>query len=100
MRNRLRARSDQPSRPHRLEKPTADGPAESAQRLYAPGWIRTSDLRIRSPLLYPAELQGLDGVSLDLPPGALRKRRAPGRSAWMLRCSGWVWSRPAAGTWW
>ena len=25
----------------------------------APGWIRTSDLRIRSPLLYPAELQGL-----------------------------------------
>jgi hypothetical protein len=24
----------------------------------APGWIRTSDLRIRSPLLYPAELQG------------------------------------------
>ena len=26
---------------------------------HAPGWIRTSDLRIRSPLLYPAELQGL-----------------------------------------
>jgi hypothetical protein len=25
----------------------------------APGWIRTSDLRIRSPLLYPAELRGL-----------------------------------------
>ena len=24
----------------------------------APGWIRTSDLRIRSPLLYPAELRG------------------------------------------
>src|SRR3954469_19973213 len=24
----------------------------------APGWIRTNDLRIRSPLLYPAELQG------------------------------------------
>src|SRR5436305_7295119 len=26
--------------------------------LNAPGWIRTSDLRIRSPLLYPAELPG------------------------------------------
>ena len=24
----------------------------------APGWIRTSDLRLRSPLLYPAELPG------------------------------------------
>ncbi len=24
----------------------------------APGWIRTNDLRIRSPLLYPAELRG------------------------------------------
>ena len=23
-----------------------------------PGWIRTNDLRIRSPLLYPAELRG------------------------------------------
>ena len=27
-------------------------------RTSAPGWTRTSDLRIRSPLLYPAELQG------------------------------------------
>ncbi len=27
-------------------------------RSNAPGWIRTNDLRIRSPLLYPAELQG------------------------------------------
>lgn len=25
----------------------------------APGWIRTSDPRIRSPMLYPAELRGL-----------------------------------------
>ncbi len=24
----------------------------------APSWIRTSDLRLRSPLLYPAELSG------------------------------------------
>src|SRR4029077_15510144 len=29
----------------------------------APGWIRTSDLRIRSPLLYPAELRGRGGTS-------------------------------------
>src|SRR3954451_24072022 len=29
----------------------------------APGWIRTSDLRIRSPLLYPAELQGLGATA-------------------------------------
>ena len=27
--------------------------------LGAPGWIRTSDLRLRSLLLYPAELPGL-----------------------------------------
>jgi hypothetical protein len=27
--------------------------------LSAPGWIRTSDRRIRSPMLYPAELRGL-----------------------------------------
>ena len=26
-----------------------------------PEWIRTSDLRIRSPLLYPAELRGRFG---------------------------------------
>ncbi len=25
----------------------------------APGWIRTNDLRLRSPLLYPTELPGL-----------------------------------------
>ncbi len=31
----------------------------------APGWIRTSDLRIRSPLLYPAELQGLDDSQIS-----------------------------------
>ena len=30
----------------------------------APGWIRTNDLRIRSPLLYPAELQGPNELSL------------------------------------
>ena len=30
----------------------------------APGMIRTSDLRIRSPLLYPAELRALVSVSL------------------------------------
>ena len=29
----------------------------------APGRIRTCDLRIRSPLLYPAELQGLGGAA-------------------------------------
>lgn len=28
----------------------------------APGWIRTNDLRLRSPLLYPAELQGPIGA--------------------------------------
>jgi hypothetical protein len=33
--------------------------ATSRPNASAPGWIRTSDLRIRSPLLYPAELQGL-----------------------------------------
>ncbi len=27
------------------------------QKQNTPGWIRTSDLRIRSPLLYPAELR-------------------------------------------
>jgi hypothetical protein len=31
----------------------------------APGRTRTCDLRIRSPLLYPAELQGPAGRSLD-----------------------------------
>ena len=31
-----------------------------------PGWIRTTDLRIRSPLLYPAELRARVGVILRL----------------------------------
>jgi hypothetical protein len=49
----------------------------------APGWIRTSDLRIRSPLLYPAELQGLAFGSLVVRSrGALpgETGRAPGES--------------------
>lgn len=29
-----------------------------------PGWIRTNDLRIRSPLLYPAELRALKGLTV------------------------------------
>ena len=33
-------------------------PLSPASTPNAPDWIRTSDLRIRSPLLYPAELQG------------------------------------------
>jgi hypothetical protein len=41
----------------------------------APGWIRTSDLRIRSPLLYPAELRGLAGRRAARPQG----RAAGGR---------------------
>jgi hypothetical protein len=37
--------------------------AALARDVSAPGWIRTNDLRIRSPLLYPAELQGLGGAA-------------------------------------
>jgi hypothetical protein len=29
---------------------------------YAPGRIRTCDIRIRSPMLYPAELRGLADI--------------------------------------
>ncbi len=28
----------------------------------APGWVRTNDLRLRSPLLYPTELPGQYGA--------------------------------------
>jgi hypothetical protein len=41
--------------------------------LDAPGWIRTSDLRIRSPLLYPAELPG------RAPAGPCGRRHRDGR---------------------
>ena len=33
-------------------------PTRREKRRSAPGWTRTNDLRIRSPLLYPAELRG------------------------------------------
>ena len=52
------------SRPWRVAAASAragdrDRTGGSAHRpTSAPGWTRTSDLRIRSPLLYPAELQG------------------------------------------
>ena len=37
-----------------------------------PGKIRTSDLRFRKPLLYPAELQGHDQDCLASPPSPLK----------------------------
>ncbi len=37
----------------------------------APGWTRTSDLRLRSPLLYPSELPG------QAPTGAGAESRTP-----------------------
>ena len=46
---------------------------------YAPGWIRTSDIRIRSPMLYPAELRGLVHIFPDhgdeLAPAPAQSRR-------------------------
>ena len=45
----------------------------------APGRIRTCDLRIRSPLLYPAELQALfysqDSSSIKIVPHCLTNRK-------------------------
>lgn len=34
--------------------------------LGAPRWIRTTGLRLRSPLLYPAELSGLVGIHYQI----------------------------------
>jgi hypothetical protein len=39
----------------------------------APGWIRTSDPRIRSPMLYPAELRGPDHIETGAPATELRR---------------------------
>ena len=41
----------------------------------APGMIRTCDLRIRSPMLYPAELRGLVTTSLPIQPYRHEKLR-------------------------
>jgi hypothetical protein len=45
---------------NRQIKPSEAGnaPQNNTNNSGAPGWIRTTDLRLRSPLLYPAELPG------------------------------------------
>jgi hypothetical protein len=51
----------------------------------APGWIRTSDRRIRSPMLYPAELRGLSRIvappAASCPDGPDTASRVPGRAS-------------------
>jgi hypothetical protein len=54
-------------------------------RLGAPGRIRTCDPRIRSPLLYPAELQALESnaaVGRRWPAKSGRRGSNPRHSAW------------------
>ena len=45
----------------------------------APGWIRTSDLRIRSPALYPSELRARDDAAY---PAAPRTPSADDNARW------------------
>src|SRR5215813_8242300 len=55
-----RVRNDRPgARPARRRLARGINVRRDLALQSAPGWIRTSDLRIRNPLLYPAELQGL-----------------------------------------
>ena len=61
------------------------GPPHSSYHKSTPGRIRTCDLRIRSPLLYPAELRGPWAQ-----PGNCG-RRAPGPLDRGLRCLRWRW---------
>jgi len=44
------------------------GSGTETTHISAPGMIRTCDLRIRSPMLYPAELRGLGVPSLPIHP--------------------------------
>jgi hypothetical protein len=58
---------------------------------HAPGWIRTSDPRIRSPMLYPAELRGRDaacGTVCSFPLGFAKMRPScqPGWTDPRVRC--------------
>ena len=50
----------------------------------APGWIRTSDLRFRRPLLYPAELRAL-GVSSSLKGCDPSRKASSGDACFVLR---------------
>ena len=76
-----------------VEQPTKRRTCRLQEKLERPGWIRTNDLRIRSPLLYPAELQGLAGAKRSLVSCGSRWR-TPGW-AWLI----W-WTIPArSGRW-
>ena len=53
------------------------GSPSCADDLDAPGWIRTSDPRIRSPMLYPAELRGRGGALRESAPRGCDARHRP-----------------------
>jgi hypothetical protein len=60
---------------------------EEIRRNGAPDWIRTSDLRLRRPTLYPAELRAHDTGSRYYPrsPSRVKTRDEPGVQAVRLR---------------
>src|SRR5690606_37311681 len=67
-------------------RPALSGPAAGG----APGWIRTNDRRIRSPMLCPAELQGPACHRATAPavaPAPIPLSEPPGASPMLARCT-------------